>query len=132
MPPVQKHLHFSNGQFKFANVSFTFLKNAGTVTISVYRNWGANSVASMVYATSNGTATSSLDYSAVTGTLSFADGEHFKTFTVTIIEDDLYENTETVNLTLKNPTGGATLDVLKSAIIRITNNDNPNGEIEFD
>jgi len=33
--------------------------------------------------------------------------------------------------TLKNPTGGATSGVLKSALIRITNNDNPNGEIEF-
>jgi hypothetical protein len=121
----------SNGQFEFSNVSFTYLENAGTVTIAVYRNEGSNGVASVVYSTSNGTAAAGSDYTEATGALDFADGEIIKTFTVTIIEDNLYENTETVKLTLKNPTGGATLGILKSAVIRITNNDQPNGEIEF-
>jgi len=56
------------------------------------------------YATSNGTATAPTDYTAASGTLTFAPGETSKTITITTVNDSAQEGDETVNLTLSSPT----------------------------
>ena len=60
------------------------------------------------YATSDGTAESGTDYTAVSGTLTFAAGTTSKTVRVETTEDSADENDETFTLTLSNA-GGATL-----------------------
>ena len=44
-------------------------------------------VSSLMYATSDGTATAGADYTADSGTLSFAIGETEKTVSVTVLDD---------------------------------------------
>jgi len=55
------------------------------------------------YATSNGTASAPNDFTAVSGTLTFAPGESSKTVSVAILGDNIVENNETFAITLSNP-----------------------------
>ena len=58
---------------------------------------------SVAYATSNGTAIAGSDYTATSGTLSFAAGETSKTITVNLLNDSLNEADETFSLSLSAP-----------------------------
>ncbi|MBV9924143.1 MAG: DUF4214 domain-containing protein [Acidobacteria bacterium] len=113
------------GALEFSAATYTAGENAGSVVISVSRTGGSDGAVSVNYATSNGTATAgaNADYIAASGTLNFAQGETTKTFSVTVNEDTLDEADETVNLTLSNPTGGATLGAQSTATLTITDND---------
>ena len=62
------------------------------------------------YATSDGTATASVDYTPVTGTLTFDAGSTTRTIAVPIANDQTGEDTETFTVTLSNPSS-AELDV---------------------
>ena len=57
------------------------------------------------YATSNGTATAGTDYTATTGTLTFAPGVTSQQITVPILADTAVEAGETFTVTLSNPSG---------------------------
>src|SRR5439155_22156364 len=87
--------------------------------------------ATVQFATSNGTATVPSDYTAVSTTVNFADGETSKTVNVPIINDVLNEPDETVNLTLSNVTGSSTLGAPSAAVLTITNDDAAGGVISF-
>ncbi|MFZ4374275.1 MAG: Calx-beta domain-containing protein, partial [Mycobacterium sp.] len=60
---------------------------------------------SVNYATSNGTATAGVDYTAGSGTITFAPGETTQTVHVGIIGDTVVEPNETFSITLSAPTG---------------------------
>ena len=57
------------------------------------------------YATSDGTAKAGEDYTATSGTLTFAAGERVKTVSVPILDDSHDEGDETFTLRLSNATG---------------------------
>ena len=76
------------------------------------------------YATSDGTATAGADYTADSGTLSFAIGETLKTVSVTVLDDTHDEGSETMTFTLSNPVPSATAKLGDdTATGTITNND---------
>ena len=58
------------------------------------------------YATADGTATAGSDYTATSGTLTFAAGETEKAISVPVFDDGHDEGSETLTLTLSNATGG--------------------------
>ena len=68
----------------------------------------SNSTVSVHYATADGTATAGSDYSAVSGTLSFAPGQTAKTIAVPITDDASVEGQEGFFLDLSAP-GNATI-----------------------
>ena len=73
------------------------------------------------YATSNGTATAGEDYVAQSGDLTFAAGETAKTIEIEVLDDVHDESTETMTLTLLNPSGARIADA--TATGSIENND---------
>jgi len=113
-----------SGTLAFSAGSYSVNENGGQATITVSRTGGSNGAVSVQYATSNGTAIVGSDYTSATGTLNWADADTAnKTFVVPINNDSLDEADETINLTLTNPTGGATLGSQASALLTIVDDD---------
>jgi hypothetical protein len=108
---------------RFSSSSYAVSESAGTATITVTRSGTTNTAVGVAYSTSNGTATAGQDYTSVAGTLSFAAGETSKTFAVTVLEDMLEEDTETVLLTLSAPSGQAVLGSPSTATLNIGDNE---------
>jgi CSLREA domain-containing protein len=95
-----------------------------TVMVTVIRDGGSDGVASVHYATSDGTATiADNDYVAASGNLTWLDGDATsRTFNVVINGDLKVEPDETINLTLSNAIG-AILGVPNTGTITIVNDD---------
>ncbi len=103
--------------FSFSQSAYEIKEDGGLATITVRRSGNTTGINTVNYATSNGTATAGSDYTAATGTLTFAANEVTKTFTVGITNDTLGERNEAVNLQLSTaagniPGGTAVLNIL--------------------
>jgi hypothetical protein len=94
-------------------------EDATFATVTVTRAGDTSAPATVDYATSDGTASERSDYTTALGTLRFAVGDDVETFDVLINEDSFTEGTETVNLTLSNPSGGASLGAQATATLQI-------------
>jgi hypothetical protein len=81
----------------------------GGQVIFIERRDGARGVATVDFATSDGTASAGADYTATSGTVTFNSGENIKSITIPILGDALIEGDETFFVNLSNPTGGATI-----------------------
>ena len=77
-------------------------EDAGSFTFTVTLNPSSLQTVTVDYATSDGTATSGVDYTPESGTLTFSPGDTSKSVTVTITDDDVDEEDETFNLTLSD------------------------------
>jgi glucose/arabinose dehydrogenase len=111
--------------FTFKQTNYPVGENGGAVTVTVERTGNTAGTSTVTYTTTNGTATAGADYTAVTGTLTFAPGEIAKNFQVTILDDQISEVNETVNLTLSNPVGGVFTpnNSIVNATVTIADND---------
>jgi hypothetical protein len=112
------------GTLQLAVSTLAVNENAGTATLSVNRVGGTSGAVSVQFATANGTATAGSDYTATTGTLTWANGESAaKSIVVPVLDNLAVEGNETFTVTLSNPTGGATLGSPTTATVTITDND---------
>jgi subtilisin-like proprotein convertase family protein len=122
---------FEEGDLQFGAPAFSGTENGVTLaTVTVTRTAGSDGAVSVDYATAAGTATAGLDFTTVTGTLSWAAGDATpKTFTVPVLDDNLIEGTETVDLSLSNPTGNSVLGLQATSTLNIL--DVEEGVLEF-
>ncbi|NCR09221.1 MAG: hypothetical protein GPI95_13180 [Microcystis aeruginosa LG13-11] len=104
--------------FSQANYS---VKEDGTpiIEITLTRNINTQGEVSVTVTPSNGTATAPYDYNNAPITVTFLDGETSKKIAIPIVKDTAYEGNETLNLTLSNPTNGATIGTQKTATLTI-------------
>ena len=92
-----------------------------TLAFAVTLSRAPSGTVTVDYATSDGTATAGSDYTATSGTLTFAAGETEKTVSVPVLDDAHDEGSETLTLTLSNPSGAYLAD--GSATGTINNSD---------
>jgi Domain of unknown function (DUF4394)/Calx-beta domain len=96
---------------RFTNATTTVAENGGPATVTVVREGPLNQTATVNYATSNGTATAGSDYTATSGTLTFAPGDAQETITIPVTDDadDEPGANETLTVTLSGPSASANL-----------------------
>jgi hypothetical protein len=105
--------------FAFSAASFADLEDCATILVTVNRTGTVSGAMTVDYSTSNGTASDRSDYTLSLGTLAFAAGETSRTIPILISEDSFVEGTETLTITLSNPTGGGGLSGPTSATVVI-------------
>ena len=76
-----------------------------TLAFAVTLSRPATGLVTLDYQTGDGTARAGADYTATSGTLSFAPGETSRTVQVPVLADAHDEGEETMTLSLSNPTG---------------------------
>jgi PKD repeat protein len=110
----------------FDSPSQTVAESAGTITLNVnLTNFDANAIDVNV-ALTGGTAINGIDFNFSPITLTFPGGANStQSFTVDILEDLDFEPTETIILSLLNPTNGAVIGANATKTISITDNDTP-------
>jgi hypothetical protein len=115
------------GTIQFTAPTYSVGEAATSATIKVTRT-GPNLAGGVQvrYAATAGTATRGSDFTAVSGTLTFAAGVTSMSFAVPILDDGAIEAAETVNLALALPAGSsATLGTPSTALLTIQDNDAP-------
>ena len=96
---------FTDGFVEFAEPMWTVSEVGRDAQVVVRRTGAAKGAATVAYRTFDITARAGADYGAVSGQLTFAAGQNEQTFTVSILNDDLAEGSESVGLALVNPEG---------------------------
>ena len=110
-------------ELSFANTNITVDEDAGTVTLTVELDPASAGTVTVDFATSDETALAGVDYTATSGTLTFAASETSKTISVPILDGSNYETLrKRFKVTLSNATG-ATLPAVPDAQVNIRNDD---------
>ena len=91
-----------------------------TIDFTVTLSRPAARPVTVAYATADGTAQAGADYTAASGTLTFAVGETSQTVSIVVLDDAHDEGEETFTLTLRNPSGAWIQDAVATGTIENT------------
>jgi hypothetical protein len=91
----------------FGAAAYSVLESDAAATITVTLDMTPDVTVTVGYATADGTATAGEDYTATSGTLTFAPGERTQTFDIALLDDSTIEGAETVALILSEPVNAA-------------------------
>jgi uncharacterized delta-60 repeat protein len=112
-----------SGAVEFAEANISVIESETNAIVAVRRVGGLSGPVTVDYATRPGSADAGADYLDVSGTLTFAPGENFKTFQIPIIDDLLAESDETVLLSLTNAVGVSAISHQPVATLKIISDD---------
>ena len=92
---------YNPGQAGFSSAAYKVNEGDGRAVITVTRTGGSDGAASVTWTASDGTALDPDDYTATDGVLNWTHGDETdRTFEVVVIDDDVYDPSETINLDL--------------------------------
>lgn len=111
------------GALALAQNRYDVDEDAGSLSIEVVREGGADGSLVVDFATVAGTALPGLDYVESSGSLIFLPGQTSAAVEMVILDDDLYEGNETFNFTIDNLRGNGTLGAPRTATILINDTD---------
>ena len=116
----------SGGTFQFpSGAAFSVREDAGSIDVQILRLDGTFGTNTVAYSISDGTAHAGVDYTPVSGTVTFASGQFSSSFRISILNDSIKEADETVNLTITSVTGTGTLGAPRTAVLTIIDDDTP-------
>jgi len=117
---------------QFAEPGLAVPEDIGTASLKVVRSGTLMSTITVRYSTKAGTATAGLDYTEVSGDLTFFPGQSFASIKVPILEDDEVEQKETFTVLLEAPEKGQVIvGETNECTVTIEDNDSP-GDLKFD
>lgn len=121
------------GTLSFSNAAFSNTENIPTPRLRVLRTGGSDGAISVDLKVTGGSATQGTDYTLGTTTLTLAAGVLEGTFAINVINDAVMEGDETINFSLVNPTGGASLGTQTTTTFTILDDDTPTqpGTLQF-
>jgi uncharacterized delta-60 repeat protein/uncharacterized repeat protein (TIGR01451 family) len=122
-----------NGNLNFAATNYTATEGSLAARMTVTRAFGSQGAIAVNYRTVDGTALAGTDYVPVANGVLFwpAGDTSAKTFTVTLVNDTVVEDTEAFGVVLFNPTGGATLGGVTTTTVSILDEDTGPGFLGF-
>jgi len=109
----------ATGLVQFGATTMSVREDLNALTIPVNRVGGSSGTVTVNYATANHTAIAGQDYTPISGTLTFADGETSKTISLPIINDMVAEQSETVFVTLSSPEAPDVVGASGIVVVRI-------------
>jgi len=92
--------------FKFSKSAYSVNKTDGGAIINVFRTGLTDSVATIDFIATNGSAIDGIHYFATNGSLLFTNGVTNQTFTVRVIDTSVVQPNKTVSMQLLNPSNG--------------------------
>jgi hypothetical protein len=110
-------------RLRFTSDTYTVDEDGSTATVTVERTGDPTLAVAVDYATTDGTATAGDDYETTSGTLTFAAGQTSQEIDVPITDDSVFEDDETLELNLSNPSGGAVLGTPATTTVTVLNDD---------
>ena len=111
------------GTLSFDATNYFGNEGSPSAILTVLRTAGSSGSVSVSYTTVPDTAQPTVNYTAVTGTLTFGDGETTKTIAVPLVDNNLVQGTMRLAVVLSNPTGGSVLADPTNAVVFISDND---------
>ncbi len=113
---------YGSGSVKLAKATANVSKSTGYIDISVQRVGSAAGTVTVTYNTTPLTASASIDYTSVNGTLTFLPGESTKVVRVPIIKNTGSSNAgKTFSFDLLGTSSNATLNTPTSETVTIDN-----------
>lgn len=111
-------------ELAFSAAEFSSSESGTSIAaVTVTRTGRSSGEVSTTITLTDSTAISAADYDSTPINISFASGEMTKTVILPLVDDTLVESPETINLTLGNPTGSATIGKQDTAVLTIVDND---------
>jgi Calx-beta domain len=124
LTPPTLEISYTGSANALATSAATLPEIEGMLTLTVSRTGDPTGDASVDFSTYDGSATAGADYTAVAGTLSWADGDATsRTIQIPILGDDLVEADETFAVRLTHPLGSAVLEAIDTT--RVTLSETP-------
>ncbi len=96
------------GSLAFSSASYTVSQGGGSLQVQVNRTGGSSGAVSASYTTSNGTALAGTDYTAISGTVSWTDGDSVaKTISIPVSNTTPFSGSKSFSIALTSATLGA-------------------------
>jgi hypothetical protein len=111
------------GSLHFSGASYSVAEDNNNIVATVTRAGGSFGQVTADFTTNDGSAVAGSDYTAASGTLTFAEGVISQTITISLMDDSVFEGNESFNIRLSNASGGATLSNPFDTTINILENE---------